>query len=106
MPTVAAALVVQPGSASFAAKLGARSKAKTVSATNSGGVSIQLMGAQTAGDFQVSGGSCAGALAAHKKCTYKLVFAPTAKGHRAGSFTVKNNGSSGPRTVSLSGTGK
>ena len=106
MPTVAAALVVQPGSASFAAKLGKRSKAKTLRATNSGSVSIQLMGAHTTGDFQVSGGTCAGALAAHKKCMYKLVFAPTAKGSRAGNFTVVNNGSSGPRTVSLSGTGK
>jgi hypothetical protein len=106
MPTVAAALVVQPGSTSFAAKLGKRSSAKTVRASNSGSVSIQLMGSQTVGDFQVSGGTCAGALAAHKKCVYKLVFAPTAKGHRAGSFTVMNNGWSGPRTVSLTGTGK
>jgi hypothetical protein len=69
-------------------------------------VSIQLIAANTTGDFQVSSATCSSALAAHKKCTYKLVFAPTAKGQRAGSFTIKNNGSSGPRSVSLSGTGK
>jgi hypothetical protein len=69
-------------------------------------VSIQLRAANTTGDFQVSSATCGGAVAAHKKCTYKLIFAPTAKGHRAGTFTVMNNGSSGPRTVSLSGTGK
>ena len=33
-------------------------------------------------------------------------FAPTAKGQRQGTLTVINNGSSGPRTVSLSGKGK
>jgi hypothetical protein len=107
MPTVSAALVVQPGAASFlATKSGARSKPKTVSATNSGSVSIQLTATRTTGDFQVSSNTCGIALAAHKNCAYKLVFAPTAKGHRAGSFTVMNNGSSGPRSVSLSGTGK
>jgi len=106
MPTVAAALVVQPGSADFAAKLGKRSKAKKVSATNTGKVSIQLTATNTTGDFQISSKTCGAALAAHAKCAYKLVFAPTAKGHRAGSFTVMNNGSSGPRTVNLSGTGK
>jgi len=77
-----------------------------VSATNSGSVSIQLTSAQTTGDFQVSSSSCGIALAAHKNCVYKLVFAPIAKGNRPGSFTIMNNGSSGPRTVSLSGTGK
>jgi hypothetical protein len=106
MPTVSAALVVQPGSAGFIAKLGKRSKAKKVSATNRGSVSIRLTSTQTIGDFQVSGSSCGGTLAAHKNCSYKLVFAPTAKGNRLGSFTIMNNGSSGPRTVSLSGTAK
>ena len=106
-PTVAAALVVQPGSTIFAAKLvGKRSLAKKVKATNSGNVSIQLLGVRIAGDFQVSGGNCGGALAPAQVCNYKLVFAPTAKGHRPGTFTVMNNGSSGPRTVGLSGTGK
>jgi len=107
MPTVAAALVVQPGATNYAAKLvGKRSKAKKVSATNTGSLSIQLIATNTTGDFQISSNTCGAALVAHAKCAYKLVFAPTAKGHRAGSFTVMNNGSSGPRTVNLSGTGK
>jgi hypothetical protein len=106
MPTVSAALVVQPDTANFAAKLGKRSKAKKVSATNSGSVSIQLTATNTTGDFQMSSNNCGAALAAHAKCAYKLVFAPTAKGHRVGSFSIVNNGSSGARTVSLSGRGK
>jgi hypothetical protein len=69
-------------------------------------VSIALIGVRITGDFQRSGGSCGASLAPKQVCAYKLVFAPTAKGHRPGTFTVMNNGSSGPRTVSLSGTGK
>jgi hypothetical protein len=106
-PTVAAALVVQPSSTNFStAKLGKRSIVKKVSATNSGKVSIALTGVRITGDFQMSGGNCGVALAPRQICKYKLVFAPTAKGHRPGTFTVMNNGSSGPRTVGLSGTGK
>jgi hypothetical protein len=105
MPTVAAALVVSPSSATFAAKLGKKSNAKKVTAANVGKVSIMLIGAQVTGDFTLSK-LCGGALKPKKKCSYAVVFAPTAKGLRAGLLTVNNNGSSGPRTVRLSGTGK
>ena len=105
MPTVAAALVVSPSSASFAAKLGKRSKAKEITAHNAGKVPILLIGAQVTGDFVLSN-QCGGALEPKKKCTYAVVFAPTAKGLHAGLLTINNNGSSGPRTVNLSGTGQ
>jgi hypothetical protein len=64
-----------------------------------------LIGAQVTGDFTLSK-LCGGALKPKKKCSYAVVFAPTAKGLRAGLLTVNNNGSSGPRTVNLSGTGQ
>ncbi len=105
MPTVAAALAVSPSSATFAAKLGKQSKAKKITAHNAGKVSILLIGAQVTGDFALSK-LCGGALKPKKKCTYAVVFTPTAKGLRAGLLTVNNNGSSGPRTVNLSGTGQ
>ena len=105
MPTVAAALAVSPRSATFAAKLGKKSKAKKVTAANKGKVSITLIGAQVTGDFALSK-RCGRALKPKKKCTYAVVFAPTEKGLRTGLLTVNNNGSSGPRTVRLSGTGK
>ena len=105
MPTVAAVLDVSPSAATFAAKLGKKSKAKKVTAANKGKVSITLIGAQVTGDFALSK-RCGGALKPKKKCAYAVVFTPTAKGLRAGLLTVNNNGSSGPRTVSLSGTGK
>jgi hypothetical protein len=104
MPTVAAALDVSPSSATFAAKLGKKSNAKKVTAANKGTVSITLIGAQVTGDFAFSK-LCGGALKPKKKCAYGVVFTPTEKGLRTGLLTVNNNGSSGPRTVSLSGTG-
>jgi len=105
MPTVAAALAVSPSSATFTAKLGKKSKARKITAANQGKVSIMLIGAQVTGDFALST-VCGGALKPKKKCTYAVVFAPTAKGLGAGILTINNNGSSGPRTVNLSGTGQ
>ena len=105
IPTVAAALAVAPTSATFAAKLGKKSKAKKITAANQGKVSIMLSGAQVTGDFALSK-VCAGELKPKKKCTYAVVFAPTATGLGAGILTIINNGSSGPRTVNLSGTGQ
>jgi len=43
---------------------------------------------------------------AEKNCDYTVVFAPTAKGPRPGLLTIRNNSSSGPRTVNLEGTGE
>ncbi len=103
MPTVAAVLAVSPTSATFAAKLGKKSKAKKITAANQGEVSIMLIGAQVTGDFALSK-QCSGALKPKKKCAYGVVFAPSAEGLRAGLLTINNNGSSGPRTVNLSGT--
>jgi hypothetical protein len=57
------------------------------------------------GDFRLSK-SCGPSLKPKKDCDYEVVFAPTAAGPQAGSITVDNNGSSGPQTVNLSGTGK
>jgi hypothetical protein len=104
MPTVAAALVVSPSSATFSAKLGKRSKAKKITAANKGTVTITLTGANLTGSFVLSE-ACGSSLKPKKKCSYAVVFAPTAKGLSTGSLTIDNNSSSGPRTVNLSGTG-
>jgi hypothetical protein len=104
MPTVAAVLAVSPGTVSFTAKPGKKSKAKKITAANQGEVAIALTGAQVIGaDFQLSK-VCGASLEPKKKCTYSMVFAPTAPGVSSGSLTINNNSSSGPRTVSLSGS--
>jgi hypothetical protein len=105
MPTVPAPLIVSPSSASFTAKLGTRTKPKKINAHNGGTVSISLIGAQVTGDFQLSK-VCGATLKPKKNCKYAVVFAPTAIGPRPGLLTINNNGSSGPRTVTLSGTGR
>lgn len=105
MPTVAAVLAVSPSSATFSAKLGRKSKAKKVTAANQGKVSITMMGAQVTGDFALSK-VCGSTLKPKKKCSYAVIFVPTATGTTAGTLTIDNNSSSGPRTVDLSGTGQ
>jgi hypothetical protein len=105
MPTVSAALVVSPTSASFAAKVGKASKARKITAHNAGNVSIMVIGAQVTGEFHLSR-SCGHALKPKKGCNYQVVFTPTAAGAQVGSLTIDNNGSSGPQTVNLSGTGE
>ena len=105
MPTVAAMLTVSPSFASFTAKLGAKSKARKITAANHGKVAITLMGAHVTGDFALSR-VCGASLKPKKKCIYSVQFAPTVKGARAGSLTINSNSSSGPRSVNLSGTGQ
>lgn len=103
-PTVSAALIVSPTSASFAAKVGRSSRARKITAHNAGKISITLIGAQVTGDFHLSK-SCGSSVKPKKGCNYEVVFTPTATGPRVGTLTIDNNGSSGPRTVSLSGIG-
>jgi hypothetical protein len=57
------------------------------------------------GDFSLAK-ICGAALKPKKKCTYAVVFAPTAIGPSSGLLTIDNNGSSGARTVTLQGTGQ
>lgn len=102
VPTVSAPLVVSPSSERFAATLGKRSRAKTLVAHNAGKVPILLIDAQVTGDFALSK-LCGGTLKPRRTCTYAVVFAPTAIGVRTGLLTIDNNGSTGLRTVKLSG---
>jgi hypothetical protein len=85
--------------------VGTRSLAKSIIAKNSGKVSIVLINAQVTGDFALSR-RCSSPLRAGSRCIYAVVFAPTAKGLRPGLLTIDNNGSTGPRTVTLTGTGR
>jgi hypothetical protein len=64
-----------------------------------------LIDAHVTGDFALSR-RCTSLLRAGSRCTYVVVFAPTAKGLRPGLLTIDNNGSTGPRTVALTGTGR
>jgi hypothetical protein len=105
MPTVSAALVVTPTSLNFAAKVGKKSKGEKVVARNAGDVSITLSDAQATGNFTLSK-LCGQSLQPKKHCEYEVVFNPTITGPQTGLLTIDNNSSSGPQTVSLSGTGK
>lgn len=67
---------------------------------------LSLTGA-AAGDYAISGGSCANGavVAAGANCTVQVGFSPTAAGARAASLVITHNATGGSSTVALSGTG-
>jgi hypothetical protein len=105
-PVVQPALTLRPTSMGFAdTAVKAKSRPKTLLATNTAKVAISLKAAQLTGDFHRSGGTCGSILGTHKHCTYRIFFAPITVGPGLGKFTVSNGGSSEPQTVRLSGVG-
>lgn len=100
------ALTLRPTSITFAATaVKAKSVRVTLIATNTGSVKIWLKRTQITGEFHRSGSTCEGVLRAHERCTYRLLFSPTADGPRLGKFWVDSSGSGGSQTVPLSGIG-
>lgn len=110
--TAAPAAAVSPAALSFGgATVGQDSAALASTLSNSGAAPLNIgsivVGGSHAGDFRVSGGSCAAgtALAAGASCTVQLVFRPTAAGARSAALTVNHNATGGASSVALSGTG-
>jgi hypothetical protein len=59
-----------------------------------------------AGDFAVTGGTCAAALGAKASCTYIMTFTPGAAGARMATLSVMASPDLlSPHNVSLTGTG-
>jgi hypothetical protein len=81
---------------------GQSSAAKTVTLTNSGGVSLTSISASASAPFTATN-NCSGALGANSSCSISVVFQPTAAGAAAGTLTVAD--SLKTQTVSLAGTG-
>jgi cytochrome c553 len=108
----APAASLTPASLTFSGiAVGQTSSALAATLANSGSAalnisSIALSGA-AAGDYSVSGGSCAAgaAIAAGASCTVQVSFKPLAAGARAATLTIGHNATGGASTVALSGTG-
>ena len=100
-----------PASETFASQgVGTTSAAKAVKITNNTSSAVTLSSVVPSGDFQIqlSGTTCSltgGTLAAGKKCTIEIQFAPTIAGSIVGSLTVTNTSSPNPLMIALSGTG-
>ncbi len=90
-------------------KVGTKSSVKIVTIKNIGTAPLLFStGFIMSGDFAFGGvGTCAlnVSYAPGASCTASVVFTPKAKGTRLGNLSISSNASSGPLSVSLSGTG-
>jgi hypothetical protein len=102
-------VVVSPASIAYGnVKLSAR-KSKKVEVKNAQPVEVALSQGITgsnAGDFAVTGGTCAASLGAKASCTYIVTFTPTIVGAESATLGVSAVGDpTSPHDVNLKGTG-
>jgi 6-phosphogluconolactonase len=101
-------LAFSPATLSFAnVAVGATSKRKTMTITNTGGAGTTITNLSASPDFaaSASGSSpCGGLLAAGASCTLSSTFSPTVTGKRAGTLTVTTDDPTGPVETRLSGS--
>jgi len=99
----APALQVRPETLTFTSQpVGTTSSAQTVTISNAGSASLNLIAFSVTGDFTESGGCTASSpLAPSASCTLAVSFAPKGTGTRSGTLTVTSN--AGTKTVALSG---
>ncbi len=102
-------VVVSPAEVAYGKiKLSAK-KSETVKVKNAQPVEVsvnEIITGPNAGDFAVTGGTCAAALAAKASCTYIVTFTPGAAGARTAALSVTASPDLlSPHDVSLSGTG-
>ena len=92
-------------------KVGTTSKAKTVTVTNDGSVTVNFSGSGIAiagtdpGDFIISANTCGPSIAAGGTCTVSVEFKPMATGTRSASLQFNDDGGESPQIVALTGTG-
>lgn len=110
--TAAPAAAVNPASLSFAATtIGQSASPLATTLSNTGNAALNVgtltLSGAAAGDYAVSGGTCANgtSLAAGASCTVQVAFKPTASGARGASLVIAHNATGGSSTVALSGTG-
>lgn len=83
--------------------LGKTSAPENLTLKNTGKTTLSTTGKSITGDFHLSAQTCTSSLAAGKSCTYSIVFKPTAKGQRTGTFNLTDNGGGSPQKVTLVG---
>jgi hypothetical protein len=97
---------ISPTSLSFGTDAIGNSVTKTVTLTNNATSALKLNSiGSTNGDFWGAFGTCGTSLAAHRKCTIKVEFAPSILGADTGVLKIFDSGKNSPQQISLSGIG-
>ena len=84
---------------------GSSSSAATLTATNSGGVTVHLQPATITGDYTIGTNNCVSTLGPGLSCTLNITFTPTTYGTRTGTLTLPSDATNSPATASFTGTG-
>jgi hypothetical protein len=95
-----------PASATFTAKVGTTSAAKTFTLTNMQNVALTGIAISTYAPYAVSATTCTTSLAAKAKCTISVTFTPEAAESYEAALFVYDSASNSPQTSILLGTGK
>ena len=100
------AISLSPNSLNFGAiSVGSTSSAKTVTVTNNNqGSAVSLKPIVASGMFRISSTNCTSSLVAKSKCTFSVVFAPTAPVNVSGVASVSYGSLGSPQVVNLSGS--
>jgi hypothetical protein len=85
--------------------VGTLSTPKVVVLTNWQPAPLNISAIAINGDFGQTN-NCGASVPAGGTCTISVTFSPTTTGTRSGTFTVTDDATNSPQTVSLSGTGK
>ena len=112
-PLAFAAPLYAPASLDFSdVRVGGRAT-RTVTVSNSGTgpltlASLPAVTGDDAGDFSITGGSCAAKvlLVGHATCSIKVTFAPSKVGSHNATLIFSDNGVGSPRNFSLRGNGQ
>ena len=81
------------------------SAARNVTLTNTGTATVDIYDITVGDDYAMSANTCGTTLAAGKKCTVSVTFAPSQLGSVEGVLTFNDSAPNSPQAVALSGTG-
>jgi len=96
---------LSPTSVSFSAiAVGTASAPQAVTLSNSGNITLNISGIQTAGDYSQTN-NCPATLVSNASCTIIVTFTPTQTGTRNGSLTVSDDSAGSPQSATLTGSG-
>jgi hypothetical protein len=101
--------IATPGALSFGAvRPGLTGSPQTVTLTNDGGSTVQVVSTTLTGDpsFSLAADACSGtALATGSACTVQVAFAPTTLGTLSASLSFSDDAANSPQIVAASGSG-
>jgi hypothetical protein len=104
-PDSGATAILSPSTLTFPKTVIGQTTSSSVTLSNTGSATLQLLNMVTTGDYAVQANTCGAEVPAGNNCSIMIAFAPTAKGSCKGVLSLTDNAPDNPQSVSLKGTG-